>query len=149
MKKLITVFIMTMLFVATTATAQQRKHNKKDVHQQYVQVQLNEIREVLCLDSMTMAQFEPIYRQYHNDLNKQKRVHSFHRISTEELNEEEIEKIILERHKRDTFRAKTRETYYHEFRKILLPSQILKVYRLEAESREKMIQANKKRKKIK
>lgn len=142
-----------ILFIALTAivlgsqmtlSAQEKKKANK---QHFRALQCNQIVAALALDDATAAKFVPVYENYLTDM---RAVHGMNagKKAAKSVTKEgttpaakpavkpvptdaEVEQAIKSRFAQSRKMLDVREKYYNEFRKVLSPKQIMRVYQLE------------------
>lgn len=145
MKTKFTYVFLTVLLIGGQTLFAQNKENKtnkqRPTPEQMVQRQTNQMVKTLMLDDATAAKFTPIYEKYLTDLRECRMMNRKER--TKENNTEakqtpkpvqtdaEIEKQIKSQFAQSRKTLDAREKYYKEFRKILSPKQIMKIYQTE------------------
>lgn len=129
--------------VSVLAQNQQKKNNKrKFTPEQLMERQTNQMMEALMLDDETAAKFAPVYKDYLKELNDCRMKYRKPKSAKPATNgtelipkplptDEEVEKMITDRFEKCRQILDIREKYYKEFKKILSPRQILKVYQTE------------------
>lgn len=142
-----------ILFIALTAivlgsqmtlSAQEKKKANK---QHFRAMQCNQIVSALALDDATAAKFVPVYENYLNDMRAthgmsagKKAVKPVAKGGTAPAvkpavkpmpTDAEVEQAIKNRFAQSRKMLDVREKYYNEFRKVLSPKQIMRVYQLE------------------
>ena len=106
------------------------------------QAKLFEIRRSLNLDQSTMQRFRPIYTEYEREIsgvniNNQRRLMS---VNYDSLTSEEAERLVMVQLENAKTLIEIREKYYHKFKTVLTPQQIVKLYQTEAQIRQKVMQ---------
>lgn len=114
---------------------------RKFTPEQLMERQTRQMTETLMLDDATAAKFVPVYKNYLKELNdcrmKYRKPKDEPAAAGTELTpkplptDEEVEKMITDRFEKCRQILDIREKYYKEFKKILSPRQILKVYQIE------------------
>ena len=136
------VFYLIVFLLAVGAQVEVFGQNKGDkpknvrlTPEQRMERQIEQVCGSLMLDDATTAKFSSIYRQYLKDLQACSKTKSEPRAIAEKtkggkktLTDEEVEKQIEARFAKSRKILDTREKYYKEFKKVLTPRQILKVY---------------------
>lgn len=134
------VYLIALLFVIGGQMglyAQNGKNTKQRLTpEQRVERQVEQVCKSLMLDDATTAKFSVVYKQYLKDLqacSKPKgESKAFAPKKLEKpLTDEQIEKQIEARFAKSRKILDIRERYYKEFKKVLTPRQIQKVYSLE------------------
>lgn len=142
--KFIYVILAALLIGSQTISAQNKdnKTNKqRPTPEQMIQRQANQMVTTLMLDDATAAKFTPVYEKYLKDLsecrmmNRRERPRNNNAEATPAtkpvLTDAEIEKQIKDQFAQSRKILDIREKYYNEFRKILSPKQIAKIYQTE------------------
>lgn len=135
------VLIVTALIVGGTLSnvfAQEKKPANK---QRVKEIQCSQVATLLMLDDATAARFMPVYEQYLKDLRGTKPAAPVkERVKGEPakpLTDAEVEQSIKNRFAHSRKMLDVREKYYTEFRKMLTPKQVLKIYQLERKNAHK------------
>lgn len=141
----------TLLFALTLFVSFNAESQNKDrfplLHERIVQAKLQEIRSKLHLDQATFEQFRPIYLKYDHeiselDFRKQSRLM---KVEADSLSTEVADQMILSQFESTKRLIAIREKYYKEFRSVLPPQKIIKLYQTEAEIRKKVMEEVKRR----
>lgn len=139
MKKILT-FVLSALFALSLSAQPQHpggpkgdkpgKDQKKPSFEEVVKMQAQDIAEQLALDNKTTKKFTEVYTAYKTDLNNvKKQCPVKHKAKGgEPLTDEQVEANIKARFAQSRAIIDVREKYYDEFRKILSPQQIEKIY---------------------
>ncbi len=147
MKKIFSILLfVTCLLVNQLATAQ--NPNRFPLLQERIaQAKLREIRKSMNLNQETFERFRPIYLKYDREITgiDFRQMARLMRVDADSLSEEEADQMIVNQLETARQLIDIREKYYHEFRKVLTPQQIIKLYQTEAEIRKKVMQELKKR----
>lgn len=114
---------------------------KRPTPEQLMERQTNQMVRKLMLDDATTAKFVPVYQDYLKELRECKsRKYSVKQESKKTgikpdrkpiLTDAEVEGMIVERFAQSRKLLDVREKYYNEFKEILSPKQIVKIYRME------------------
>lgn len=117
--------------------ARKQRPNQEEV----IQMQTNHMIKALMLDDATAAKFSPVYEKYLKELRECRMMNHKPRmkrnaVQTEDtrkqvLTDDEIEKNIKDQFAQSRKMLDIRESYYNEFRKILAPKQIMRIYQME------------------
>lgn len=142
MKKLV-IFLIVLTGVALTEVAWSQGMDRFPVlRERIAQAKLREINKSLNLDQSTFEAFRPVYLAYEKEVTSVdfRKLARLIRIDADSLNAQEADQMI--RNQLETARklVDIREKYYHEFRKMLTPQQIIRLYQTEAEIRRKVMQ---------
>jgi len=141
MQKIILILLF-VLFLIVGQTAQSQQPNRKAmIRNRIEQVKLREIKQRLQLDEATFAQFRPIYLRYERrianiDFKNQARLM---KANTDSLSTEEANLLITNQLANAKKMVFIRERFYNEFRKVLTPQQLVKLYQSETEIRRKVM----------
>lgn len=117
------------------------------LRERIAQAKLREIKLSLKLDQARFDEFRPIYLKYEREVSgvNFRNLGKLMKVDADSLSTEEADQLIvnqLEAAKKLVF---IREKYYKEFRTVLMPQQIIKLYQTEAELRKKVMQEMKRR----
>jgi hypothetical protein len=117
------------------------------VRERIVQAKLREIRVNLKLDQVAFEQFRPVYLKYERELSSIdfREMARLIRVDADSLTAEQADRLIVTQLEVAKSLLEMREKYYREFRKVLAPQQIIKLYQTEAEMRQKVTQEMKRR----
>ena len=129
--------MMAALLIGSQTISAQNKDNKdqkqRPTPEQMMQRQANQMVKTLMLDDATAAKFTPVYegrmmnRHERNRRNNAEAKQTAKPVPTDA----EIEKQIKDQFAQSRKILDVREKYYNEFRKILSPKQIMKIYQTE------------------
>ena len=137
--------MMAALLIGSQTISAQNKDNKdqkqRPTPEQMMQRQANQMVKTLMLDDATAAKFTPVYEGYLKALRECRMMirHERNRRNNAEAKQTakpvptdaEIEKQIKDQFAQSRKILDVREKYYNEFRKILSPKQIMKIYQTE------------------
>ena len=130
MKKIITIAAV-MLAAALTLGAQERNRqsNGEQRHmpspEEMIKFETQRMVKELALDDATAAKFTPVYTEFRNDLNAAMKTAPK---LPQNPTDAQIEESILAKFEISRQVLDIREAYYPEFRKILTPRQLQKIY---------------------
>jgi Spy/CpxP family protein refolding chaperone len=129
-------------------SAQNKIRKQRPTPEQTQQRQCNQMVKTLLLDDATAAKFIPLFSKY---LEEMRAVRQSYRDDRTLANkpmptDAEIEKLIKDRFARSRKMLDLRENYYGQFRKILSPKQIWKMYQTEDQNAKKIKRVLKNRK---
>lgn len=146
MKKLALILVFVSVLFAGLAQAQNLSRFPL-LRERILQAKLREIRTSLNLDQETFIRFRPIYVRYEQeiadiDFRKMARLM---RVNADSLSSGEADQLIHNQLDAAKRLIAVREKYYKEFRAVLSPQQIIKLYQTEAELRRKVLQELKRR----
>jgi len=147
MKKIYTIpFFILVTLICFNVNSQNRGRFPM-LRERIIQAKLREIRQNLRLDQPTFDRFRPVYLKYENEvsgINFQKMARLL-RVDADSLSTEEADQLIVNQIESAKSLIALREKYYKEFRTVLSPQQIIKLYQTEAELRKKVMQELKRR----
>lgn len=135
--KIRTVLSIAVLCFALTAQAQDVWNNPR-LQERITQAKLAEIQKVLQLSEVKMKALMPIYRHYESELHELIAGRQL-LISPDSLSTEEADKLAMARLDDAVKIGTIRKKYYPEFRTVLTPQQVMKLYQSEAQMRRKII----------
>ena len=117
------------------------------LRERIVQTKLNEIQLQLKLDQADFDQFRPVYLKYEREISEIdfRNLARLMKVDADSLSSEEAERLIINQLETAKKLISIREKYYKEFRTVLSPQQIIKLYQTEAELRKKVLQEMKRR----
>lgn len=131
-------------FTLSAQNQENKDKKKRPTPEQITEHQTKQMVGMLMLDDATAAKFTPVYQNYLKELREcgmMNRRQFPEKPETEAadkkpearpaLTDAEIEKQIKERFAQSRKILDVREKYYDEFKKILSPKQIMKIYRTE------------------
>jgi hypothetical protein len=148
MKHLVKYIIFAILMVLSiSATIAQNGARFPRVRERIAEARLREVKEALNLDQARFGRFAPIYRAYERDLATVNggKIGRLLRVNADSLQSDEAEMMVLNQLNAAKNLVIIREKYYHEFRKVLQPQEIIKLYQTEAAIRKKVAQEVRKR----
>lgn len=141
----------TMMGNLTTATAQTPMGGNKQrlSAEQIIQKRTAQMAQTLMLDDETTNKFAPIYSQYLKDrmdcMKNTNRVKGQKRNMANNMTDEEAENMIKNKFAQSRKLLDIQEKYYNQFRRILTPKQILKIYQSEKATHQRLKQEMSKR----
>ena len=147
MNKLYTIAVVSLIFLCTFFAQAQNPDRFPRIRERIAQAKLREVRIELNLDQPTFERFRPIYLRYENEISgiDFRNLAKMMRINADSLTAEEADMMIVSQMETSKKLISIREKYYREFRKVLEPQQIIKLYQTEAELRKKVMQEMKRR----
>lgn len=139
-------FFVSILFSSLSIKSQNPDRFPR-LHERIVQAKLREIRAQLKLDQATFDQFRPVYLKYEREVSgiDFRKMARLMKVDADSLSTEEAEQLIVDQLNGAKMLIAIREKYYKEFRTVLSPQQIIKLYQTEAEIRRKVMQELKRR----
>ena len=153
--KFIYVFLTCLMIGGQFSLSAQNQVNKdkrqRHTPEQFMERQTNQMVNTLMLDDAAAARFVPVYQNYLKELRECRMMNRRHPSSgqgTEQkgmkpqpkpvLTDAEVERQIKGRFAQSRRILDVREKYYNEFRKILSPKQIMKIYQTEQNNADKL-----------
>ena len=117
------------------------------LRERILQAKLREIKLKLNVDPGTFEKFRPIYRKYNQEISEIDifKLGRMMKINSDSISAEQAEQMILNQMESAKKIISIREKYYKEFKTVLTPQQILKLYQTEAEIRNKVTEEMKRR----
>jgi len=142
MKTIFKAFVLLMLTMFSLGAQSQNAKRLPIVRERILQAKLVEIRRSLNLDQATMQRLRPIYIEYEKEIlgvntNNQRRLMS---VNSDTLTPQEAEKLVMVQLENAKRLIDIREKYYHKFKTVLTPQQIVRLYQTEAQIRQKVTQ---------
>lgn len=140
------VFFITTLLVGLNVEAQNAGQFPR-LRERIAQAKLREIKASLQLDEATFNRFSPIYMRYEQEVTSIdfRKMGRLMKVDADSLSMSEADELIVNQLSAAKQLVQIREKYYHEFRKVIAPQQIIKLYQTEAELRKKVMQELKRR----
>lgn len=144
-------YLFLILFFGSTMllslSLQSQNNPRFRIHDRIVTAKLREIKAKLKLDQATYGQFYPLYLKYDKELSDIdfRKPGRFLKVDADSLSTEEADQLIVNQLEIAKLLISIREKYYKEFKSVLSPQQIIKLYQTEAELRKKVIVELKKR----
>ncbi len=147
MKKLLTIWLIAFSFLMTFFVEAQNPDRFPRIRERIAQAKLHEVRFQLRLDQPTFERFRPIYLRYESEISNIdfRDLAKMMRVNADSLSVQEADEMIVNQLETTKRIVTIREKYYREFRKVLEPQQIIKLYQTEAELRKKVMQEMKRR----
>jgi len=150
MKNIIAVVFFVTALVAGLNAESQNFDRLPRLRERITQAKLREIRASLKLDQATFNRFSPVYVRYEQEVTSIdfRRMGRLMKVDADSLSATEADQLIV--HQIDAAKrlVQIREKYYHEFKQVLAPQQIIKLYQTEAELRKKVMQEIKRRRNL-
>ena len=148
MKKTYLILLFVSVIMLSNFIAKSQNQNRFPVmRERIIQVKLRELKVNLKLDQVAFDQFRPVYLRYEREVSgiDFRKMARLLRVEADSLSTEEADQIIVSQIESAKSLIALREKYYKEFRKVLSPQQIIKLYQTEAELRKKVMQELKNR----
>lgn len=147
MKRIFIILFFISTLLSSLSTKSQNPDRFPKIHERIVQAKLREIKLDLKLDQATFEQFRPVYLKYEREISgiDFQNLARMMKVDADSLSSEEAEQLIVNQLETARKLISIREKYYKEFRVVLSPQQIIKLYQTEAEIRRKVMQELKRR----
>lgn len=145
MKKIF--YILIILFSFTGNANIQAQNRFPLLRERINQAKLREIRLRLALDQETFQKFRPIYLRYEDEIASLdvRKISGLMRINADSLTTEQADQLFAAQIEVAKRMIVIREKYFKEFRTVLKPQQIIKIFQTEAELRKKVMSEIKRR----
>lgn len=128
MKKL--KYLLLFLLVSILNVSYAQKKISVDIQEKFIMAQFNEVKQSLQLTEENAEELKPLYIEFMKEMRpKSLKINR----KTELLSDEEITQMLENKLAHAKNMALTRENYYHLFKKILTPRQIMTMYDTERE----------------
>lgn len=140
------ILILLVLFTGFVAESQNPDRFPK-IRERIVQAKLREVRLELNLDQPTFERFRPVYLRYERESSgiDFRDLARLMKVDADSLSSEEADRLIIGQLETSKKLIHIREKYYREFKTVITPQQIIKLYQTEAELRKKVLQEMKRR----
>ncbi|MDD2305993.1 MAG: hypothetical protein PHP53_14925 [Prolixibacteraceae bacterium] len=141
----------TLLFVISLLVSLNVESQNPDrfpkLRERIIQAKLREIQATLKLDQVKFEEFRPIYLKYEHEISgvNFRNMARLAKVDADSLSTEDADQLIVNQLDAAKKLISIREKYYKEFRSVLTPQQIIKLYQTEAELRKKVMQEMKRR----
>jgi hypothetical protein len=141
----------TLLFVITLLVSLNVEAQDPDrfpkLRERIMQAKLRELKASLKLDQARFEAFCPIYLKYEREISgiNFRNLARFTKVDADSLSTVEADQLIVTQLEAAKKLIYIREKYSKEFRTVLTPQQIIKIYQTEAELRKKVMQEIKRR----
>lgn len=147
MKNIIILVFFVLSFVAGLNAEAQNFDRFPRLRERITQAKLSEIKASLKLDQNTFDRFSPIYNRYEQEVTSIdfRKMGRLMKVDADSLSTSDADELIVNQLTAAKQLVSIREKYYHEFRQVLAPQQIIKLYQTEAELRKKVMQELKRR----
>ena len=136
--RLSTLVFLALMLTFGTVSAQQPNANSQDGRQR-IEQQVRQYTAAFSLDEAQAQQFGALYKEYSK---KMRAIHDLYQQPSPAagvtLTDEQVEKRILDNFAQSRAILDVREQYYKEFRKLLTPTQINRIFEDEKARREQM-----------
>jgi hypothetical protein len=147
MKKLYLVLLFVSAMLTSLNTKSQNQERFPMLRERIAQAKLREIQSDLKLDQVAFNQFRTVYMRFEKELSgiDFRKMARLLRVDADSLSVDDADQLIVNQIECAKSLIALREKYYKEFRKILSPQQIIKLYQTEAELRKKVMKELKRR----
>ncbi|BBE20529.1 hypothetical protein AQPE_4723 [Aquipluma nitroreducens] len=147
MKTILSTLLLVFTLCISFSAESQNADRFPRLRERIAQAKLREIRLQLKLDQTTFEQFRPIYLKYEQEISgiDFRNLARLMKVNADSLSAEDADQLIVSQLETSKKLIHIREKYYKEFRTVLAPQQIIKLYQTEAELRKKVLQEIKKR----
>lgn len=141
-----TLFFVITLLISFNSESQNPDRFPK-LRERMAQAKLREIRFQLNLDQPTFDRFRPVYLKYEQEISgiDFRNLARMMKVDADSLSSGEADGLIVSQLETSKKLIHIRERYYKEFRTVLTPQQIIKLYQTEADLRKKVLQEMKRR----
>ena len=141
MKNIIILVFFGMSVVAGLNAEAQNVDRFPRLRERITQAKLREIKASLKLDQNTFDRFSPIYNRYEQEVTSIdfRKMGRLMKVDADSLSTSDADELIVNQLNAAKQLVLIREKYYHEFRQVLAPQQIIKLYQTEAELRKKVM----------
>jgi hypothetical protein len=140
MKNILSVLLFAFTLLISLDTQSQNPERFPLLRERIVQAKLREIKLSLKLDQDKFMQFRPVYLKYEREISGVdfRKMGRLMKVDSDSLSAEEADNLIVNQMESARKLMDIREKYYKEFRTVLTPQQIIKLYQTEAELRKKV-----------
>ncbi len=140
--------MLVVLAVFSGLNAKSQNRNRFPVLRERIfETKLREIKLNLKLDEADFEKFRPVYIRYESELSgiDFKLIARLNKVDADSLTAEQADRLIVNQMEEAKNLIVLREKYYKEFKTVLSPQQIIKLYQTEADMRRKVTQEMKRR----
>ena len=140
--------MLVVLAVFSGLNAKSQNRNRFPVLRERIfETKLREIKLNLKLDEADFEKFRPVYIRYESELSgiDFKLIARLNKVDADSLTAEQADRLIVNQMEEAKNLIVLREKYYKEFKTVLSPQQIIKLYQTEAAMRRKVTQEMKRR----
>ena len=141
MKNLIRIFAVSVLIFLTLAVQSQNRNFKQSIQERIIEAKFHKIRVDLQLDQASAEKLRPLYLKYEHEVANIdfKKLGKLMKLDADSLSTAEADQLIVNQLENARRLIDIREKYYKEFRTVLAPQKIIKLYQTEAELRRKVM----------
>ena len=142
MKRLLMITWMVCLASALFSQTGQRGSRFQLMHERISRAKLNEIAKRMELEQEKLEKLKPVFMAWEKEkaVLRQNMVRTSFTMEPDSLSDQEAERIYFSQLNEAKKMIELREKFYHEFRKVLSPSEIMRFHRIEAEVSRRMLQ---------
>lgn len=147
MKTILSTFLFVIALLVSFNVESQNPDRFPKLRERIIQAKLHEIQATLKLDQVKFEEFRPIYLKYEREISgvNFRNMARLTKVDADSLSTEDADQLIVNQLDAARKLISIREKYYKEFRSVLAPQQIIKLYQTEAELRKKVMQEMKRR----
>lgn len=147
MKTILSTFLFVIALLVSFNVESQNPDRFPKLRERIIQAKLREIQATLKLDQVKFEEFWPIYLKYEHEISgvNFRNMARLTKVDADSLSTEDADQLIVNQLDAARKLISIREKYYKEFRSVLAPQQIIKLYQTEAELRKKVMQEMKRR----
>lgn len=147
MKTILSTLLFVIALLVSFNVESQNPDRFPKLRERIIQAKLREIQASLKLDQVKFDEFRPIYLKYEREISgvNFRNMARLTKVDADSLSTEEADQLIVNQLDAARKLISIREKYYKEFRSVLAPQQIIKLYQTEAELRKKVMQEMKRR----
>lgn len=140
MKNILSILLFAFILLISPDTQSQNRERFPLLRERIAQAKLREIKLSLKLDQDKFMQFRPVYLKYEREISGVdfRKMGRLMKVDSDSLSAEEADNLIVTQMEIARRLMDIREKYYKEFRTVLTPQQIIKLYQTEAELRKKV-----------
>jgi len=147
MKTILSTLLFALILLFSLIADSQNAERFPLLRERIAQAKLREIRINLKLDQTRFEAFRPIYLKYEREVSgiNLRNLTKLTKIDVDSYTINEADQLIVNQLESAKKLISIREKYYKEFRTVISPQQIIKLYQTEAELRKKVLQEVKRR----
>ena len=147
MKTILSTLLFALILLFSLIAESQNTERFPLLRERIAQAKLREIRINLKLDQTRFEAFRPIYLKYEREVSgiNLRNLTKLTKFDVDSYTTEEADQLIVNQLESARKLISIREKYYKEFRTVISPQQIIKLYQTEAELRKKVLQEVKRR----
>lgn len=147
MKKILSTLLFVFTLLVSLNVYSQNPDRFLKIRERIVQAKLHEIKLILKLNQANFEQFRPVYLKYEREISRIdfRNMARLMKVDADSLSTEDADHLIVSQMESAKKLIFIREKYYKEFRTVITPQQIIKLYQTEAELRKKVMQEIKRR----